>query len=368
MRRGTVSVSELFIAGYRSIRELRLPLARVNVITGPNGSGKTNLYRAVFLVSQAARGEFARTLAWEGGMPSVMWAGPRRNDKPVRLRLGVATEDFSYEIACGLPIPSRSVFALDPEVKEEFVWHGTSRRAGNTLLERKNATARIRNDQGGIAEYPLALSASESVLSQLQEPHLYPELWALRGEMRDWRFYHHFRTDLQSPLRQPQVATRTTVLANDGEDLAAALQTIREIGDCKRLDAAVSRAFPKGELFIEMEDDMPRLHLGMKLAGIQRRLEAREFSDGTLRYLCLAAALLSPRPPALLALNEPETSLHPDLIEPLAELIGEAGAASQIWVTTHSERLAQQVARFAGVDPCRLEMIEGETRLAPQPG
>lgn len=101
----------------------------------------------------------------------------------------------------------------------------------------------------------------------------------------------------------------------------------------------------------------------MQLSGIQRELEAREFSDGTLRYLCLAAALLSPRPPALLALNEPETSLHPDLIEPLAELIIEAGTSSQVWVTTHSEPLVQHIAKLSGVAPCRLDMTDGETRL-----
>jgi predicted ATPase len=362
-----VSVSEVSIAGYRSIRDVRLPLGPLTVVTGPNGSGKTNLYRAISLIAQAARGALARTLATEGGMPSVLWAGPRRNNKPVRLRLGVATNEFSYEIACGLPIPSRSVFVLDPEVKEEFVWHGGSRRPSNTLLERGNSTARVRDSDGAFIEYPLALSASESVLSQLQEPHLYPELWSLRNAMRDWRFYHHFRTDPQSPLRTPQIATRTSVLSNEGEDLAAALQTIREIGDSRRLDAAVHRAFPNAELNIVMEDKMPRLHLGMRLPGVQRELEAREFSDGTLRYLCLAAALLSPRPPELLALNEPETSLHPDLIEPLAELIVEAAEFSQIWVTTHSESLAGHIERLSGAHSHRLEMVDGETRVtAPQ--
>jgi predicted ATPase len=83
-----------------------------------------------------------------------------------------------------------------------------------------------------------------------------------------------------------------------------------------------------------------------------------------LHYLCLLAAFLSPRPPQLLAINEPETSIHPDLLEPLAQLIVQASRASQIWITTHSEKLAGHIEKLAGVRPVRLEKQEGETRLA----
>ncbi len=89
--------------------------------------------------------------------------------------------------------------------------------------------------------------------------------------------------------------------------------------------------------------------------------------DRTLRYLCLLAALLSTRPPALLALNEPETSIHPRLIEPLGRLILSAAQRSQIWITTHSEPLATQLARATGEDPIRLEKVAGETRLMRPP-
>src|SRR5690606_18401700 len=91
-------------------------------------------------------------------------------------------------------------------------------------------------------------------------------------------------------------------------------------------------------------------------------LLASELSDGTIRYLCLLAALLSPRPPALIALNEPETSLHPELFPPLADLILQASKESQIWLTTHSEKLAALICERTGTSPVHLEMVEGETR------
>ena len=101
----------------------------------------------------------------------------------------------------------------------------------------------------------------------------------------------------------------------------------------------------------------------LQLPGIQRPFDARELSDGTLRYLCLLAALKSPRPPTLLALNEPETSLHPDLLEPLAQLLAEASRTSQLWITTHSEQLAEAVAKHARCAPIELEKVDGETRI-----
>jgi predicted ATPase len=97
--------------------------------------------------------------------------------------------------------------------------------------------------------------------------------------------------------------------------------------------------------------------------GLQRPLYAKELSDGSLRYLCLLAALLSVHPPSLLAFNEPETSLHPDLLDPLAELIVKASRKSQIWITTHSTALAGYIEKHSGVPPVRLEKVEGATKL-----
>ena len=99
------------------------------------------------------------------------------------------------------------------------------------------------------------------------------------------------------------------------------------------------------------------------MPGILRPLEARELSDGTLRYLCLIAALLSPRPATLLALNEPETSLHPDLMQPLAELIVSAAQYSQIWLTTHSQELASMIENLSGNQSVHLIRTETGTQI-----
>ncbi len=156
---------------------------------------------------------------------------------------------------------------------------------------------------------------------------------------------------------------RTTVLAGDGRDLAAAIATIYDIGDGARLDAHVERAFPGSRLEVVV-DDRAQFALGMRVPGVQRPLDAGELSDGTLRYLCLVAALLSPRPAPLLVLNEPETSLHPDLFAPLGELILDAATRSQLLVTTHAEPLVQRLSTSRDCKLVELRRDAAETLLA----
>lgn len=371
-----MAIREIHVTGYRSVRSLRLHLSQINVLTGANATGKTNLYNSVFLLAKAAAGGFAQVIAEEGGMPSVLWAGARKSRsmgsirmEGVRMTLGIKTDTFSYELVCGLPKQSsgeKSAFSLDPEVKEERVWMDAPHGLKVTFFERSPKGAWILDNDERLSDYSGELLPTESVLSQLREPHLYPELSSLRTEMSRWRFYHHFRTDAESPLRHPQVGVRTPVLAHDGRDLAAALQTINEVGQSQDLHEAIRQAFPGASLEIEHDEDNGMFAVLLRMPGLRRPLRARELSDGTLRYLCLLAALLSPHPPSLLALNEPETSLHPDLLEPLAKQLVNAGKHSQLWVVTHSQRLAELVEKFSGEAPISLELTGGETRVQGQ--
>jgi predicted ATPase len=369
-----VPLTRLNVRGYRSLRDLSLPLSQVNIVTGANGTGKSNLYQALMLVARAANGQLARAIAEEGGTPSVLWAGGERirytRKRPAkRIHLEVETEAFGFRFAVGLPSPSSlppgtSLFGLDPEVKEEKLWIFAEAKPV-LMLDRRGPSAWLRNAEGTMDEYTLALLKYESILPQVVEPHRYPEVNMLRQTLLAWRFYHHFRTDALSPLRYPQIGAQTNVLSHDGSDLAAALETIVEIGDEAGLNETVAQAFRGARLRISANETLFSIHL--EVPGLLRPLDAREFSDGQLRFLCLCAALLSPRPPGMIALNEPETSLHPDLYRPLAELIARASRSSQIWVTTHSRVLADQIAAFAHTVPVDLILVEGETRLSEDP-
>jgi len=360
-----MALSLLSVQGYRSIRRAWTRLDGMNMVVGANGSGKTNLYRALALLGDAARGSLARAVAREGGMPSLMWAGPHRTGDRHGLIIEVRFDAFAYRLELGLVTGIATIFKLDPEVKQETVTFREGRRKPVALLERAGPSAWLRDDSGRRVAYPLQLSSSESVLSQLRDRHRYPEIAALGERLQGWRFYHHFRTDPRAPLRQPQAGVQTLVLSPEGDDLAAALQTIREVGDGPALDATVADAFPGGSVMVQA-DDLMRLSLSLRTAGIHRPLQAAELSDGTLRYLCLVAALLTPRPPELLALNEPETSLHAQLLPALGRLIARAGARAQLFVTTHSQELAREVARHGPVRTVPLVLNDGATQIAGQ--
>ncbi len=354
-----MELNEIRIAGYRSIRDLRIELGRVNVIVGPNGAGKTNLYRSIYLLQAAAAGTLARTLVEEGGMPSVLWAGERRDKKPVRLTLGMRAGEFEFELSLGLPAPGRSSFSLDPEIKEERLWFH-HKRTRVALVERDNSLIKARDGDGNRHTFPLAAGTTESALAELRDPERFSVIATIRQEFLSWRFYHQFRTDADSPIRQPQAGTRTPILSPDGRDLAAALQTIREIGDATGLQKAVDEAFAGSSLGIATGK---RFSILLTTPSFPRAFEVNELSDGTLKYLCLVAAMLTPRPPTLMAFNEPEASLHPELMEPLARLIAQAASDSQLWITTHSERLAAAVEKLTGAKSIRLEKVDGETVL-----
>lgn len=357
----------ILVEGYRSVRKLWTRVDGLNLVLGPNGSGKTNLHRALRLVENAVSGTLARAVADEGGMPSIAWAGERKANDPVRVYVQARFHDYTYAIELGLVAhPGDTVFRRDPEVKSERIELSEERRKPVVMLERKGPSAWLRDTAGKRTAYPLELSPSESVLGQLRDRHRWPEVSAVVDRMRGWRFYEHFRTDPESPIRRAQVGVRTHCLAEDGHDLASVLQTIREIGDSEALDAAIADAFPGARLVIAA-DEAVRLSLGLRMPSIHRALEAREMSDGTLRFLCLAAALLGPRPPELLAINEPETSLHGRLLPALARLVVRAARDSQMLVTTHSRALAHQIAALApDTRTIELQLHYGETRITDQ--
>jgi predicted ATPase len=368
-------MTRLAISGYRSLRDIKIALTALNVVTGANGSGKSSLYRALRLLADIAQGRIIQSLAAEGGLQSTLWAGPeafsramkagtqpvqglvRKN--PISLKLGFSGDDYGYAIDLGLPSSGSAIFLNDPAIKVENLWTGERLGGANAFAIRTGPYVRIRNDNGEWRDAYQHLAPFDSMMTHCSDPREALELLLLRERMRDWRFYDHLRTDRDAPSRKPQVGTYTPVLASDGADLAAAVQTIREIGAAGHLDAAIADAFPGARIDVSSTDGY--LELEMRQHGLLRALKCAELSDGTLRYLLLVAALLSPRPPALMVLNEPETSLHPELLPPLARLIAQASKQSQVVVVSHASALVSALEADADCRQIVLEKQLGET-------
>jgi predicted ATPase len=372
-------IETLAISGYRSLRNLVLPLGRLNLVTGANGTGKSSLYRALRLLGDAALNTVVSSLAREGGLPSTLWAGPetiarsvRKGEFPIQgtprqkavsLKLGFAGNPYSYCIDLGYPPPAQTAFPLDPAIKRECIWHGGVYRRGAVLVDRINRLVQLapaKNDEPVILTKEL--SSTDSMLATIADPQRAPEMLAVRESIRGWRFYEGFRTDTASPVRIPQIGTFTPVLSNEGADLPAALETIRMFGDREALERTVDDAFPGSR--IEIEAQAGRFEVQLQQHGLLRPLAAAELSDGTLRFLLWTAALLTPRPPELMVLNEPETSLHPDLLPALARLIAVASERTQLVVVSHAQLLIEALEQNSVCRRLHLEKSFGETTLA----
>ncbi len=283
--------------------------------------------------------------------------------KSVSLKLGFAGKPYSYCIDLGYPPPAQTAFPLDPAIKRECIWHGGVYRRGAVLVDRMNRLVQLapaKNEEPVILTKEL--SSTDSMLATVADPQRAPEMLAVRESIRGWRFYEGFRTDTASPVRVPQIGTFTPVLSNEGADLPAALETIRRFGDREALERTVDDAFPGSR--IEVEAQAGRFEVQLRQHGLLRPLAAAELSDGTLRFLLWTAALLTPRPPELMVLNEPETSLHPDLLPALARLITVASERTQLVVVSHSQLLIAALEENPVCRRLHLEKSFGETTLA----
>lgn len=365
-----LTVSQFAAEGYRSLQRISLPVEPLTVFVGANGAGKTNLYRGLQLIQAAAAGTLARDLSAEGGLDSAYWAGTRRAGQPPRIKLSVSLTGrgrgaaglgaFTYEVELGFKTPTSAAFDLEPQIKEETAAFRTGQRR-QVLLQRRGAALTVMDEAGKKVEVDADLMASETALSRLEDPSRYPDLHLIRQTLLDWRFHHDFRTDAASPLRRDTLAVTSPALDYDGANLAAVFATLAHIRqDTALLDQVVDDAFPGARLVIPEPERTASF--GLVYPDYPKRVfEASELSDGTLRFLALAGALLSYRAPAFIALNEPEVSLHPDLLEPLARLIVKASDRSQIWLVTHSEKLAAAIATEGGPAPRTVIKKDGAT-------
>lgn len=353
--------TDIAISNYRSIRRLHMPIQPLSVFVGENGVGKSNLYKSLSLLRDAATGRITRTIADEGGLNSVCWSGIRRRGEDGRLRLEVRFDHVNYAIELGHPGPLEAAFPGEPMIKSERIEaiHGKRKVL---MMERTNSHVSVRGESGAWSEHKDAVLPSETALADFLDGRACPEIDLIRNALQSWRFYHDFRTDPASPIRKPCLAITTPSLSADGSDLAAALATLSAIRqDAADLQDAIEDAFPGAEL--RAWADNGRCEFELQQADVPRPFKAHELSDGTLKYICLLAVFMGYRLPPFIALNEPETSLHPSLLAPLARLIAKASRRADIWIVTHSEQLMEALRSESSVPLRRVIKAKGATAI-----
>ena len=354
-------IQSVRLSGYRSLRDLRLRLGRVTLLQGANGVGKTNVYRALRLVSSLARGDFAEAVAIEGGMPSLLWAGNQEHARATTFSTAVVSDAFNFELECGLRPAAPgdlTAFKLDPDIKLEALRYGS-----RLLAKRSRCQVRLADAKGVMRSMTEPIGSTESMLGLVRDVQSYPQLLDARLSLERWRFYHSMRTDADAPARRPVRGYWSPVLAEDASNLPAAVQSINESNEGTAFHEALEKAFPGSRLHVNCGG---WFSLAWQAHSLPRALSGHELSDGTLQFICLAAVLCSPRPAPLLVLNEPETSLNETTFPALADLVSTASERSQVIIVTHSKPLCDAIAERCQVKVQELTTRFGDTRLLGQ--
>jgi len=351
-----------------------IPLQPLNVLIGPNGSGKSNLIEGIELLHATATG-FASAIREGGGVREWLWKGEDAS--------GVGTIEAhveSYGFAQRSPVygglepveaptlryrVSFAALGQRVEITDEIIDDATATyesfvdgaffyyryRNGDAIVSPVKATGKLYKPRLKTREQRQldvkALEFDESVLSQLMDPSTYPELTELGRQFEGIRSFREWSFGRDAEVRKPQPADLPAdSLAHDSRNLGLILNQLEHSGAWSEFNGYLKRFLPRFDRFsTRIEGGTVQFYLHE--AGLKQPVPATRLSDGTIRFMAILAQLLSPTPPPLICMEEPELGLHPDAIALLAGLLQEASARTQLIVTTHSDALVSALTEVA---------------------
>ncbi len=364
-----MKIKQLDIEGFRSLRKVSWTPGDLNVIIGQNGTGKSNLLRFLELMSLSAQGKLGRYIQSCGGMEPIVWDGVASS---IRFSLKTTGENSDggsnqYELALTRVGKGSSYRVEFEQLMQLHLLQESVEKNPVKLLERAGTQAVVFGETKEIFSAPDEfLSEEESLLSVASGPftnnHLIPPFQKWLSSIA---VYHDFTTGKDALVRQPAIARMEKRVDPDGQNLVSVLHTLYT-GDRdfkKEINSAMQAAFGDDfdELVFPPASDQ-RIQLRIRWKSLQREQSAAELSDGTLRFLFLLTVLASPSPAPVIAIDEPETGLHPSMLPLIAEYAVDASTRSQVILTTHSPSFLNA---FVGTIPTTTaaKWENGETQL-----
>lgn len=309
-----------------------LPLQGLNVLIGPNGSGKSNLLEVLSLL-KASPTNLSAPVKEVGGISEWLWKGPG------------SRREASIDAVVAYPQgrqPVRHVLRI--------VDHGGRFEVADERIENEKARSsffyRFQEGHPALTDAfrelrPLSrerVKPEQSILSQVRDPDRYPVLHWLQEQYERISLYRNWSFGPAAPWRREQSAHgRSDVLSDGGENLALVLSRIRSRVKNEFIES-LRKLFDGIEDFNVSPVGGGNVSLFLMETG-RRDIPASRLSDGTLRYLSLLTILLHPDPPPLIAIEEPELGLHPDVLPHIADLLVRASERTQLVVTTHARPL-----------------------------
>ncbi|MCK5271905.1 MAG: AAA family ATPase [Sedimentisphaerales bacterium] len=364
-----MKILNLRVEGFRSLKSVDWSPGDLNVVIGPNAGGKSNLLQLLKMIAASARGKLSKFVKRQGGMQPLVWdgkaetiqieletsipyAGRVKEDKDSKfiIQLERLGKTSSYKINT----EELSMFYVQKENEEKPQFKQWVRQASlQTVLDEleHNVTD--------------SYSENESLLTLIIPPRRNRWFTDYKKNLSSWSIYSEFNTGRDAPVRQAVVTSYDKHIEPDGQNLVAVLHTLYEENrDFKNeIDSAMRAAF--GDDFEELSFPPAadgRTQLRIRWKSLTTGQSAANLSDGTLRFLYLLTILANPDPPALIAIDEPETGLHPSMLSIIAEYAAEAARNTQVIFTTHS---AEMLNAFSETRPTVTvcEWHDGQTEL-----
>ncbi len=332
--------SKIHIQGFRRLKNVELPLGPLNVLVGPNGAGKTSLLDAFRLLSSSAGGKLREQFSvWRGITEQLSSITGKRE---IRLGLELARDDTLEPLSYLLALePTGLAYRISEERLSE---HRKADKPPFLHFTSQNGAIKFFNPKSKHLEpagWDLVLS--ESTLCQV--PRTFPDAEKFKQSLVSVALFHQLDIGPQAPVRLPQAMQPATHPGTNGEYLLSCLYSLREQNphQFETIEDTLRAAFPGFQKLSFPPVAAGTIAMTWHEEHLRDPVYTHQLSEGTLRFIWLTTLLQSQSLPAVTLIDEPEISLHPQLLGLLADLLRDASRRTQLIVATHSERLIRQL-------------------------
>ena len=321
-------IKNISVDGFKSIKELKnLELKKLNIIVGANGTGKSNFIQIFRMLDAMSHGHFQEFILKNGGADAFPFCGLKETPE-VKIEFEFTSNSF-YSRGSNF-----YRFTMSPNNDEQMVlyeeckyndhgWHSYGSHSLESKLSDKIKNERSYDGQiDGVGSY-------------------------VYDSISRWKVYHFHDTSSTAPMRRSEIVEDYEKLDGSARNIAPFLLYLREISPSSYAEIvkAVRLVIPFFEDFrldILKMGEAEKVKLTWKQKGTEYPMQPYHLSDGSIRFICLATALLQPVLPTTIVIDEPELGLHPEAIHILAELIKAASTYTQVIVATQSPLLLDQ--------------------------
>jgi predicted ATPase len=344
------------VRGFRRLQNIELEMRNLIVMIGANGAGKTSFLDVLSILAASASGNLQNLLQLKGGLNEILTRGKVQE---LEIEISMQVPDNKAPLKYSLTLSPKG---LSYEVRDEYLTQqrNPNRREPFKYIESQGLDIKYFQDGSGFVTPNWEHNPLETSLSQV--PKMYREPESLRKSLASCTYYGALDVSEKSPIRLPQAMRPAKLPGASGENLVSCLYDLRETDPDRfeMVENIISAAFPDFERLNFPPVAAGTMSMTWKDRNFPQPFYIHELSEGTLRFLWLVALLQSQTLTTVTLLDEPEVSLHPELLRHLVYLMREASKHTQLIVATHSDRLIKFL-KPQEVLVCDLE--EGEAKM-----